>query len=615
MSIINPVCPTCLTRTCTHPEAMEMLHEQIRAANVDMFASLPPTTGQTDPTPDTVSALESAADTPAGPTHTGATHQPDAAGATGERREGLEPRVEAAGGQTAGAPTHNGRLTGDGAGAEAGASPDTSGSIPEAPTTSVPQHVLIPSTEVRTWRKPRSDKGTKRGPRPKWTAPTAPTVMNVDHATPEEVDAFLEVIVPAEEVEVLVPLDLRLLIEGRSDAFDCACGMRVEADEAHYCTKKNTPTVTHLFTGEEVDALVSEGRIVIDGPRSSPEERLPCKQEVAGSTPARSSPPASALREAARLAAHVPDRRCYLGSSDLPMLVGTSPFGGAMDVYLRKAGLAAVDESEQPWLEIGTEIEGGIARVAGRRLGLGIEKARFQGHPPEPWAGETIDYLTIRPGDEDCDRRGILEIKNTSRFARNYWPVDAEEPPQSIIAQTTWQAGIEIARGMVLDGIHVARLIEGAELRLYAVKYDPELFALLLAAGKKFWFESVVPRVPPPLDGSDAAGRYLKARYPRNGGNLLPATEEARALAMQYRDAMAIGKSAEDEAARAKYALCAMIGESDGVDGCATWRATKSAGCDWKALAESKGATAEEITKFTRPGHRTFRLTLKEEKS
>jgi len=72
MSIINPVCPTCLTRTCTHPEAMEMLHEQIRAANVDMFASLPPTTGQTDPTPDTVSALESAADTPAGPTHSSA---------------------------------------------------------------------------------------------------------------------------------------------------------------------------------------------------------------------------------------------------------------------------------------------------------------------------------------------------------------------------------------------------------------------------------------------------------------------------------------------------------------------------------------------------------------
>src|SRR3990167_5835552 len=236
MSIINPVCPTCMTRPCTHPEAMEMLHEQIRAANADMFASLPQTKGQTDPAPDSSSALESAAETPAGPTHThgagevdsssadgtpppsagpthtGATHQPDAAGATGERREGLEPRVEAAGGQTAGAPTHNGRLTGDGAGAEAGASPDTSGSIPEAPTTSVPQHVLIPSTEVRTWRKPRSDKGTKRGPRPKWTAPTAPTVMNVDHATPEEVDAFLEVIVPAEEVEVLVPLALRLFI-------------------------------------------------------------------------------------------------------------------------------------------------------------------------------------------------------------------------------------------------------------------------------------------------------------------------------------------------------------------------------------------------------------------
>ena len=73
-----------------------------------------------------------------------------------------------------------------------------------------------------------------------------------------------------------------------------------------------------------------------------------------------------------------------------------------------------------------------------------------------------------------------------------------------------------------------------------------------------------------------------------------------------------VGKSAEDEAARLKYHLCALIGSSDGIESCASWKSTKSGGVDWKGLAEATGvATTENIQKFTREGHRMFRLLLK----
>jgi hypothetical protein len=59
----------------------------------------------------------------------------------------------------------------------------------------------------------------------------------------------------------------------------------------------------------------------------------------------------------------------------------------------------------------------------------------------------------------------------------------------------------------------VAVLIGGQDFRTYTVEWDDAILDLV-AEEREFWEDHVVPRIPPPWDGTAAATRYLRSQYP-----------------------------------------------------------------------------------------------------
>lgn len=296
-----------------------------------------------------------------------------------------------------------------------------------------------------------------------------------------------------------------------------------------------------------------------------------------------------------------PDRQTYLGSADIGMVAGVSPHGAMLDVFLRKTGLALKPDAEAEHLWIGRFLEPSIAAMYSDRTDRQLVKAKFMRHPSEPWAGATMDYIALH------DLLNV-EAKATFRFGVRYWPEDAEEPPMGIIGQSTWQVGIARANGLMLEATDVPRLLVTGSFRIYRVAWDEELFALLMERGRKFWHEHVLTGNPPPLDGSDAAAEYLRARYPKSKGNLLPATQEAAILCADYGRFKAEAQTWGQKAEERKQAIQALIGDADGIDGLCTWRSNARGSTDWKGVSEAMKPPAELIAKYQRPGARVFRV-------
>ncbi len=62
-------------------------------------------------------------------------------------------------------------------------------------------------------------------------------------------------------------------------------------------------------------------------------------------------------------------------------------------------------------------------------------------------------------------------------------------------------------------GAYIAALIGGNTFRWRFIERDEELIAMLIQLEADFW-EYVKSETPPPLDGSEAAAKFLAERFP-----------------------------------------------------------------------------------------------------
>lgn len=250
------------------------------------------------------------------------------------------------------------------------------------------------------------------------------------------------------------------------------------------------------------------------------------------------------------------DRRSYIGSADAPATLGLSPHSTPWDVFARKVG--AVDDKGGEWLEMGLDLEPIIAKWAAKKLeATSLDKGVTLIHPEETWAGATIDYLADLPSKE----RAIVECKALGLFS----PWRDDEVPLHIVGQVHWQCGIARAVGLKVDRLFVARF-KGLAVDVFEVRYEPALFAAMLAKCKAFWAQ-VQSKTPPPIDGSSSAKAWLDSIYPSAKKALRPATDAEVFTVTQYvvaRDQAGAAKKRQDAAANE---IRALIGDAEGVIG------------------------------------------------
>lgn len=281
------------------------------------------------------------------------------------------------------------------------------------------------------------------------------------------------------------------------------------------------------------------------------------------------------------------NRLDVVGSSDIPVITGSSPFKSTslFDLWALKARQiersepTTDDESEDRRKDaerywFGHAIEPVIADrleiVTGWRLRRVKDQLR---HATHGWVGASLDRVKV-------GERRIVEIKWVPRGG---WGRGASEPiPDHVQDQVQWQL---LVRGWDLATVAV---LDGDELRIEHMEadagYQDDLMAI---AHDKLW-KYVLSGDPPPVDGSEATQRALQSIAQRralvNGVHLDGRRDpDLIAMAMELHRAKAAKKAAEDakDLIDAKVKALLIGREATGIDGIG-WR------IDWHQQADTK---------------------------
>lgn len=271
-------------------------------------------------------------------------------------------------------------------------------------------------------------------------------------------------------------------------------------------------------------------------------------------------------------------RRRGIGSSDVPVILGLSPYADAspLALYLDKIGELGTDDDVDETIEqrVGHAVEGALVRLYEEEsgfkvatVGTFVESVR---HPEHDWRVANLDARIV-------DKRAALEIKAVGIGMARDWDLGSDDGiPHYVRAQVAWQMHVAD-----LDEVHVVAMVGGPSgFRVFYVQRDVELERLIVEQASAFWAK-VQAREQPELDGSDVAREYLDRKYPPREGDVVVDVSDDAALVelgAARLQAHVDESTAKERKATLSNKLVAAMGErAANVLTCDAWRATYKA--------------------------------------
>jgi putative phage-type endonuclease len=294
-------------------------------------------------------------------------------------------------------------------------------------------------------------------------------------------------------------------------------------------------------------------------------------------------------------------KRALVTSTDIPVILGLSPYRSEGELAREKAG----GEEQTPNLQmsVGQALEPLIAQEYERVTGTRLNRVHgLVTHPTITWAGASPDFRVV-------GARRLVEAKWTQS---RRW--DDEELPQDVEAQVRWAMGV--------TGVHevdVAAIVHGREFRVVHVDHDDATFDGLVVIAEDF--RRRMAEGGPFRETKDS----VKALYPQDDGStLLADSQEVRWVdgllnLRRERDAIEAEIEAIEVAVKQRMADHARL---EGPGWAISWKRTKDKETtDWKAVAQGllttiKPEEAEALVSLqtmTTPGSRPFKLTTTKE--
>ena len=292
-------------------------------------------------------------------------------------------------------------------------------------------------------------------------------------------------------------------------------------------------------------------------------------------------------------------RRSMVTATDIPVLLGLSPYKCEADLADEKRGLTAGQPSSMR-MRVGSALEELI----------GQEYAEVTGQKVRPWPGlavsKGIDWAAASPDFRVVGQRRLVEAKHTGSRSRF-----ADGLPQDVEAQVAWQLGV--TGYPVAD---VAVLIGDDDLRIIEVAADPDLFANLVTVATDFRRRLAAGG---PFSKDNAR---VRREYPQDNGDQITAdqdlTDTVRFLGT-VRDQI---KRLKEQEEQAETAIMDRMGPATILTGDGfrvSWKRTKDReSTDWKSLGSSLLRTLPEtestalvgLYTTVSPGFRPLRVVI-----
>lgn len=303
------------------------------------------------------------------------------------------------------------------------------------------------------------------------------------------------------------------------------------------------------------------------------------------------------------------DRRKGLGGSDAAAILGASKFKNEWDVFFDKSGVKPVeDNSDQFHLLLGRLLEPVVAKLYEIKTGnVVIEPPGLLVHPEHDCIIGTPDRLVVG------QPRGI-ECKTANAWSRTQWgEPGSDQVPDEYLIQSQHYLGLTN-----YDIWDVPVLFSGTRFEIFTVPNDKDFIAWMYDRLQTWWKLRIVQGVRPDIDASQGCSDYIRARFPRNDGNILPAPDHAVEIAQRLDHLRSKLDVIETENTTIENTIKDLIGDADGIEGLfgrVTWKKTKDGTVtDWQAVAkalmqdkpiEAQEAIVAENTK-PKPGYRRF---------
>ena len=273
------------------------------------------------------------------------------------------------------------------------------------------------------------------------------------------------------------------------------------------------------------------------------------------------------------------ERRKGIGGSDVPGILGISHYSSPYAVWADKLGLLPAQEYTEAMRQ-GTDLENYVAQRFCDETGLRAHrKNQIIRNYKYPYSLANIDRRII-------GERAGLEIKTCSPFRLPDFG-GGEYPPE-YLAQCLHYLGVT-----GFDRWYLAVLILGTDFRVYQINrcdYEKDIEEIQRQVSV-FWTTYVVPRIPPPVDGTAATAAAIASIYDTVVDNSVdlsgmePAFTEIAILSEQQ-------KALEQEKERHKQKIKIAMGENTrGECSCyvANWKARKD-GVRVFSIKEKRGA-------------------------
>lgn len=200
-------------------------------------------------------------------------------------------------------------------------------------------------------------------------------------------------------------------------------------------------------------------------------------------------------------------RNAGIGGSDASVIMGLNPYKSPYQLWLEKTGQAeAPDLSGNQYIYWGHKNEGNIADWFMEDTGKKVRKLGTLRSRAHPFMLANVDRAVM--GEE-----AGLEIKTAGVNQAKKWKGD--EIPDSYYCQCLHYLMVTGA-----DRWYIAVLIGGNEAIRKTVERNDEDIKALIEAERDFW-DHVVTRTPPPVDGSASCAAALSERFKGGGESII----------------------------------------------------------------------------------------------
>lgn len=306
-----------------------------------------------------------------------------------------------------------------------------------------------------------------------------------------------------------------------------------------------------------------------------------------------------------------------IGGSDISAILGLSPYKSALEFWSELVSSHQEPERDMLHLRFGQHAESFIAKEYERHTGLfTVAHPKTIFHQTHGFMYGHVDRFVVDTPDTPAVVDGtitastILECKTASAFSRSDWgDAGTDQVPSAYLIQCAWYMAVTDC-----EAVDLAALIGNSEMRVFTIKRDLQLEALITLHAKNFWFDHVLSQIPPePATCNDASFLFPKEAPGQEAeANHLVLTHLA-----QYRKLSERAERLSTECERVKAEILKFMASAERLTYkgkvLATWKSSKSSQrLDSKAMAAAHPDIAKD---FTSTVLGTRRFLVKENKT